>query len=61
MFVLNQPIEFQASVPLYYGVGALIGFSYAQIMVSTFTRAFNASLNLGFADDLKTYLTISGL
>ena len=42
-------------------LAAMIGFSYPQIMVSTFARAFQSALRAGYADSIGTYLAISGM
>ena len=38
----------------------MIGFGYAQVMVSTFGRAQSAAVRKGFNDDIDTYLLIAG-
>ena len=53
-------ISIETSVPLATGCTALVGFSYAFVMVSTFTRAQGAALRNGFAKDTDTYHLISG-
>ena len=40
---------------------ALAGLSYASIVVSSFARAQNRVLQMGFADDMNTYVMISGI
>lgn len=40
---------------------ALAGLSYASIVVSSFSRAQNRVLQMGFADDMNTYVMISGM
>ena len=52
------PVETQLSV--IQGMVAMVGFGYALVMVSSFGRAQSAALNLGYADDLNTYIMISG-
>ena len=42
------------------GSVAMIGFGYAQVMVSTFGRAQSAAVRKGFNDDIDTYLLIAG-
>ena len=44
----------------YQGMMALAGLSYASIVVSSFSRAQNRVLQMGFADDINTYVMISG-
>ena len=47
---------------LYFqGMMALAGLSYASIVVSSFARAQNRVLQMGFADDMNTYVMISGV
>ena len=61
--MLVGPVPFipvEPSVGLILFTGALIGFAYAQTMVSTFSRAHNASMKQGYNDDINTYLLISG-
>ena len=38
----------------------LAGLSYASLVVSSFSRAQNRVLQMGFADDINTYVMISG-
>ena len=53
-------VPMEPSVNLILFSGALIGFAYAQTMVSTFSRAHRASMEQGYDDDLNTYLLLSG-
>merc|ERR1740124_1881984 len=39
----------------------LAGLSYASLVVSSFSRAQNRVLQMGFADDINTYVMISGI
>ena len=44
-------------------VQAMVGFfafGYAAVVVSSFGRAQTSALNLGYLDDISTYLMISG-
>ena len=52
------PVETQLSI--IQGMVGLVGFGYALVMVSSFGRAQSAALSLGYADDLNTYIMISG-
>ena len=45
----------------YQGMMGLAGLSYASIVVSSFSRAQNKVLQMGFADDINTYVMISGM
>ena len=45
---------------LIQGMVGLVGFGYAMIVPSSFGRAQAAALNLGFDNDLNTYIMISG-
>jgi len=53
------PVETQLSI--IQGMVGLVGFGYALVMVSSFGRAQSAALSLGYADDLNTYIMISGM
>ena len=53
-------ISIETSVPLATGCTALVGFSYALVMVSTFTRAQGSAVRNGFAKDTETSHLISG-
>ena len=62
-FFFLGPVPFvniQPTVPLIQGSIAIVGFGYAQVMVSTFGRAQGAALRKGFKDGIDTYLLISG-
>ena len=39
---------------------ALAGFAYACMVVSSFSRAQRQVLDMGFANDINTYVMISG-
>ena len=53
-------VQLSPSPQLIIGCGAIIGFAYSQIMVSTFARAHGASMRLGYEDDINTYFLLSG-
>ena len=53
---LNIPTE----TSLIQGLAGLGGLGYAFVMISTFCRAQSGALEKGFADDIETYLMISG-
>ena len=40
---------------------ALAGFAYSCMVVSSFSRAQRRVLDMGFADDINTYVMISGI
>ena len=44
----------------YQGMMALAGVSYGNLVVSSYSIAHNRILQLGFADDINTYVMISG-
>ena len=54
-------LALQPSYGLITGSVALIAFGYANVMVSTFSRAQGAAIRCGFERDIDTYLLISGL
>ncbi len=61
--ILVGPAPFLPLAPtktIMYVGAALIGFGYAQTMVSTFSRANDASQRLGFSTDIKTYIVVAG-
>ena len=63
-FTFIGPLPFipiDTSVSLVTGCTALVGFSYAFVMVSTFTRAQGAAVRSGFSKDTETYHLISGI
>ena len=49
------------STGLIQGMSCLGGIGYALVMVSTFSRAQSDALKRGFANDIETYLLISGI
>ena len=53
---LNVGTPFQGVL----GMVSLIGLGYGLVMVSSFGRSHLAAMNLGFKDDISTYLMISG-
>ena len=44
-----------------FGMVGLVGLGYATVMVSSFARAQKAAQDLGYQDDIRTYLMISGI
>jgi len=63
-FIFVGPLPFVHLRPtkeLIRGMMALAGLSYASIVVSSFARAQNRVLQMGFADDMNTYVMISGI
>ena len=62
-FTFIGPLPFvpiNTSVSLATGCTALVGFSYAFVMVSTFARAQAAAVRNGFTKNTETYHLISG-
>ena len=62
-FIFLGPVPFipvETKLSIIQGMVALVGFGYALVMVSSFGRAQTAALNLGYADDINTYIMISG-
>ena len=62
-FILIGPlpsVALQPSFGLITGSVVLVGFGYANVMVSTFSRAQGAAIRSGFERDIDTYLLISG-
>ena len=62
-FVFLGPVPFipvDTKLSLIQGMVGLVGFGYALVMVSSFGRAQSAALNLGYVDDINTYIMISG-
>ena len=53
-------IPLETSLSVINAMVALVGFGYGLVMVSSFGRSQRAALNLGFADDINTYIMISG-
>ena len=62
-FIFIGPLPFvpvETKLSIIQGMVGLVGFGYALVMVSSFGRAQTAALKLGFADDINTYIMISG-
>ena len=62
-FLFLGPVPFisvETQLSIIQGMVGLVGFGYALVMVSSFGRAQSAALSLGYADDLNTYIMISG-
>ena len=62
-FLFLGPVPFiqvDTKLSLIQGMVGLVGFGYALVMVSSFGRAQTAALNLGYVDDINTYIMISG-
>ena len=62
-FLYVGPVPFiplETSLSVINAMVALIGFGYGLVMVSSFGRSQRAALNLGFSDDIDTYIMISG-
>ena len=63
-FLFLGPVPFiaiETKLSIMQGMAALVGFAYASIVVSSFGRSQRAALNLGYADDISTYMAISGI
>ena len=63
-FLFLGPVPFipvETKLSIIQGMVGLVGFGYALVMVSSFGRAQTAALNLGYADDINTYIMISGM
>ena len=45
----------------FQGMMCLAGFAYSCMVVSSFSRAQSRVLSMGFADDINTYVMISGV
>ncbi len=63
LFIGPSPLfgdAFENSIGLSYAVAAITGPGFATIMVSSFVRAYRESMSQGYADDINTYLTLSG-
>ena len=61
LFVGPAPfIAIETKLSIIQGTAAVLGFAYASIVVSSFGRSQRAALNLGYADDINTYMAISG-
>ena len=62
LFVGPAPfIAIETKLSIIQGMAALVGFAYASIVVSSFGRSQRAAMNLGYADDINTYMAISGI
>merc|ERR1711997_1186629 len=64
VFIFIGPLPFIDVTPtkhLIRGMMGLAGLSYASLVVSSFSRAQNRVLQMGFADDINTYVMISGI
>ena len=62
-FLFVGPVPFipiETKVFTIQGAACIAGFGYALIVVSSFARAHKATMNLGYADDIDTYIAISG-
>ena len=63
-FLFMGPAPFFAIQPATFLIQIMIGiggFGYALVMISTFTRAQKGALELGYAEDIETYLMVSGV
>ena len=62
VFMLLGPayIKIEPSDQLIYGMTCLSGLGYTLVMVSTFRRCQSATVKLGFVDDMKTKILITG-
>jgi len=62
MFIGPLPsFKIEPYVSLIQGMMALAGFAYSCMVVSSFSRAQRRVLDMGFADDINTYVMISGI
>jgi hypothetical protein len=48
------------TVPLLQAMMGLVGIGFGFVMVSSFARAQNAAMTLGYEKDIETYMMISG-
>ena len=63
VFLFVGPVPFlaiQTKLPIIQGMTGLAGFGYASIIISSFGRSQRAAMHLEYADDINTYLAISG-
>ena len=63
-FLFVGPVPFipiKTKLSIIQGMAGLAGFAYASLVVSSFARAQRAAMNLGYADDIGTYIAISGI
>ena len=62
LFIGPAPfINVSTNTGLIQGMLGLGGVGYAFVVISTFSRAQSEALRKGFADDVETYLMISGI
>ena len=62
-FLYLGPIPFlplETNLSVIKGMAVLVGVGNGLLMVSSFGRTQRAALNLGYADDINTYIIISG-
>ena len=62
-FLFLGPLPFldiEPGVGLIQGVCGAVGVGYAMIATSSFIRANSAAMKLGYEDNIKTYIMISG-
>ena len=57
-YVTFLPVE--RRLPIIQGMIGLDGFGNALVMVSSFGRAQSSALKLGYANDINTFIIISG-
>ena len=63
-FLFLGPVPFisaDVELPIIRGILVLVGIGITFVMVSSFGRAQAAALKLGYADDINTYIMISGI
>merc|ERR1719273_2667787 len=63
-FMFIGPLPIFPIIPyksLIQGMMCLAGFAYSCMVVSSFSRAQRRVLDMGFADDINTYVMISGV
>ena len=53
-------LQVETRLQIIQGMMVLAGFGNALVMVSSFGRAQSAALKLGYANDINTYIIISG-
>ncbi len=62
VFIGPLPIfALQPTPQLIYGSVAMAGTGYSLIGVSSFTRGFHTAISMGFADNMRTNLIVSGM
>ena len=62
-FLYLGPVPFsplETNLSIIKGMAVLVGVGNGLLMVSSFGRTQRAALNLGYADDINTYIIISG-